>query len=277
VVVRRGIWFLRAFLSSVGISFYTSTQWHDFCSRYPQTTQAIFLSDITLFQQLGGLAKNYIINYSLSQSALRPTLLEKLQNLIESNLLSQPQLRRFNESTIYSVAAAGLKVPIAFPVIIEALKSHNWYSQNSAATLIDTNDRAQIGELTPADRELLGRNILQAAQGDSGSSIELLSKYAEDPSGLPVELIKGIVFECFINEQNQFRLKDAHALEALRLLASHPELVAELSAAIAVSTPKSFIESADYDALVTAISEYDEFSVLAETLATNKSRLRTLE
>jgi hypothetical protein len=276
VVTRRGLWFLREFLEKVGTSFYTATQWHDFTSRYPYTAQAVLLANLDVYATIGVRARDYIISYMISESAQRPTLLKRLERLYEFHFMSDSQVRRFQSINIATASAANLKVTSCFLVVIEALKSHDWYKQNPAAVLVKSSARSDIRALSQDDQVLLGRNILQAADGSSGESIGLIDSYVEDQSNLPEGLIKGIVFECFVNEDDMFRFKLLQTGKALQLLKTHPSLITELSNLVNTSQPKGFISSSDYDLIQAAAALEPELALLNQTLIDNKERLITV-
>jgi hypothetical protein len=90
--------------------------------------------------------------------------------------------------------------------IVDGLKSHNWYSQNPAMRRLDraTLENAQKDELF-----ILGRNIYQAACGDSGNAVDWidnldarLSSYKENTS---VHILNGILFEIYFDREGKLR------------------------------------------------------------------------
>ena len=57
--------------------------------------------------------------------------------------------------------------------------------------------------------EIIGRNLLQAADGGSrGSKTSIEYILRNYNNNIPKSLIKGIAFEVFVNEKNEFRLKE---------------------------------------------------------------------
>jgi hypothetical protein len=272
-VVRRGIWFLNNFILKVGTGFYTATQWHDYCSRFPNTAQAILLSHPDIFTTIGVRARDYIISFLLSESSQKPSYLKKIEKVYENNLLSPVQERKFRSVDITAASLAKLKITSCFDIVIDAFKSYNWYKQNPAAILVKSNDRQTLHALSADNQTLLGRNILQAADGSSGEAAMLLVNYVQDETDLPQAFIKGIIFECFLNESNLFRLKLVHIDKALDLLKTRPDLISELCDLLDASQPKTVVQSTDFDSILASVATKDELSQLHHRLVANRERL----
>ena len=271
----RGKWFLIGFIGKVGTSFYNSTQWHDFCSRFPKTAQAVLAYNKDTFTSIGTRARDYIISYLLTESDEKPSYLRKVEKMYDNSLLKASQATRLKEVDITEALSAKLKVTTVFDTVIYAFKSHNWYKQNPAALLVKSTDRANLLELSEENQIILGRNILQAAHGSSGETNGLLDSFVDDQSNLSRHLIKGISFECFVNEKNEFRLKVLPTGKALKLLKNKQDLVEELSLLISSSTPSGFTSSGDFDLVLSAVEEEPELAALAQTLRDNRDRLIT--
>lgn len=95
---------------------------------------------------------------------------------------------------------------IACHKIISKLKSHNWYTQNPA---INSLSSAIISKSDDDTLFVLGRNIYQAACGDSGSAIEYLNNFKSKVNGTPIVkqvcILEGMLFEIFFNSKGDFR------------------------------------------------------------------------
>lgn len=91
--------------------------------------------------------------------------------------------------------------------IIDALKSYNWYIQNPACRYIKHYpflvDSAQLDVSQYIE---LGRNILQAYDGDSSDAFLLLCDMSNNKN-YPIPMIQGVIEECFYDENEQIRLK----------------------------------------------------------------------
>jgi hypothetical protein len=96
--------------------------------------------------------------------------------------------------------------------IIKKLKSHDWYKQSPAINKLDRIDKQDIDE---SIRFLLGRNILQTADGDEYAAISII-KNLDDWlkgwfTGEDNHVLNGILFEIYFNSKGQFRQKDFKA------------------------------------------------------------------
>lgn len=83
---------------------------------------------------------------------------------------------------------------------IRELKSYNWYKQNPA---INSLNLGTINQLNPNEMFVIGRNILQAAEGSSGSAHAFVSNLHEQinpwPEAKARAVLDGILFEIFFD------------------------------------------------------------------------------
>ena len=106
--------------------------------------------------------------------------------------------------------------------IIFSLKSHNWYTQNAAIPKIDTlkpkkEDRSKVF--------VLGRNILQAANGSARFAISFIENLVDNAKIFTIngenDLVNGILFEIYFDSKGKFRginkLKDLHLEEVTKV------------------------------------------------------------
>ena len=95
---------------------------------------------------------------------------------------------------------------IACHKIISELKTHNWYNQNPA---INNLSPIIISKSDDDTLFVLGRNIYQAACGDSSSAIEYLKNFKSKVNGVSISkqicMIEGMLFEIFFNTKGDFR------------------------------------------------------------------------
>ena len=93
-----------------------------------------------------------------------------------------------------------------FSKVIQAFKSYTWSTQNSAFTLLSKIDRSS---LTKDERFLLGRNILQSADGGEFKSISVLEdldKFLNQwMDGKENHVLNGILYEIYFNSKGRFR------------------------------------------------------------------------
>lgn len=96
--------------------------------------------------------------------------------------------------------------PSVINEIIRALKTHNWYTQNPAIS--------QINEISnevfpPSAWFVLGRNIYQAACGNSQRAMDFIANLQSRLSMLPADndrhVLAGIIFEIYFDSVGNFR------------------------------------------------------------------------
>lgn len=106
--------------------------------------------------------------------------------------------------------------------VIRALKSLNWYTQNPAIVKIQT---IRDEDFTPSSWFVLGRNIYQAACGNSQKAMEFMaaleSQLAQFPRETAQHLLAGMLFEIYFDAHGQFRdvAKFGYADKPLALVA----------------------------------------------------------
>lgn len=273
VILERGLWFLNEFLLSVGCDFYSAEQWHNFIAKYPIMTQRIILSSGSLFESVGERAKDYIVSYTIMYASDRPSRLKRVEKFLDDGLLSDEQKGRLRNVDIVTIKAADLRISTCYDTIIAALESHNWYKQNPAVKLIEAKSKSEIAALSPEQQEQLGRNILQAADGATSSALAYLSAVCTDPSDLEQPFLKGLIFEAFVNEKLEFRLKEECMTIVLGLLTSQKDIEAELVEAINASKPKSWISGKTYQRILDLVKEKPDLTLLDEALERNREKL----
>lgn len=112
--------------------------------------------------------------------------------------------------------------PSNINLIIDDLRSHNWYTQNPAILKIFT---VRDEQFPPSSWFVLGRNIYQAACGNSQKAMEFLnnleSRLALFPEDTARHMLAGMLFEIYFDSHGQFReaLKFGYAEKPLSLVA----------------------------------------------------------
>jgi hypothetical protein len=94
-----------------------------------------------------------------------------------------------------------------------------------------------MGELPTETQRLLGNNVLQTAQGGSNAATAFLSEMASGSQIWPTEFLFGLLQECFINDNNEVRLKTDKLGSVIRALsatnpASAESIISRVSALI---------------------------------------------
>ncbi|AEF23701.1 PIN-like domain-containing protein [Pseudomonas fulva] len=111
--------------------------------------------------------------------------------------------------------------PSAINKIIDELKSHNWYTQNPAILKISS---IRDETFPPSSWFVLGRNVYQAACGNSQKAMEFMasleSRLASFSEETAKHILAGILFEIYFDARGQFRevLKFSYADKPLSLV-----------------------------------------------------------
>ena len=192
---------------------------------------------------------------------------------MDEGLLSDEQKKKLQNLDLHVIKAANLKITTCYDTIIAALKSHDWYRQNPAIELISSNGENEIAALLPAKQEELGRNILQAADGESSSAWTYLLTVRRDLSSLEKPFLKGLIFEAFVNEKLEFRFKIKYMTMVLDLLTKRQDIEVELIVAIDASKRKGMVFKSDYCSILKWIKERPDIKLLAEALERNSKKL----
>ena len=210
VFFRRGIWFTKSVLEEIGVPVFTVDEWHERTAKFPDTLSGV-CSTGPIFKHIGMEAQNSLVGHVLDRSETKASVLSYVQRLDDAGALSERQHQRFVERVakmpIADINASGLSTNVCYDKLIRSLKAHNWYAQNPAVDLLVSNGPEQAAELTVDQQVELGRNILQSAEGYSGSAVGFLERELGEGNGWPPDLVRGIALETFANERNEARLK----------------------------------------------------------------------
>jgi hypothetical protein len=114
-----------------------------------------------------------------------------------------------------------VEAPTEINEVIRALKSHNWYTQNPAIGKLRTFRDVPF---TPSSWFVLGRNIYQAACGNSQKAMDFIvgleSQLAQFSQENAFHLLAGVLFEVYFDGAGAFRenLKFAYADKPLAIV-----------------------------------------------------------
>lgn len=274
IFFRRGIWFSQAFLEVYGVNCFNGSKWHEIVQDRPIVSFAVF-QKACLFISIGKRAQDTFISSVIESSEQFPTYLQILEHLSNNSALNTRQNERFKAHIsskclfgegLMSVAgakwlkSAKLQIKTVYSLVVKGLKSKNWYIQNPISEFISDNINLGFGKLTRKEQEELGRNILQAAEGSSGSACELLTKMEQTQASLPKWLISGILFECFVNNDNKLRFKVAQLQKVLNILKNtklKDDITKELISLIKDAELKfDFTDKRDFDSVFVIIDEH---------------------
>lgn len=282
----RGFWFSHTMLSVVMVDALNAHEWHDMLCKYPKTLMRI-CGNINIFGQIGELAQNSVVGYIIEESEKNPHILVFLDALKSEGLLTEQQLARFNgrifdmkcEELIY----ARIRMSCLYENIIRDLKSYNFYIQNPAIQLIESSGAEQISLLSEEQQIVLGRNVLQSAEGDADLAIDFVKKIAmnDKVESWPFSFIRGIVMEAFVNEKHEIRFKTRH-LKFILLITNKLEfseqniIINEITSLIKEGHPKAnWTDKSDFEEIIKLLSnqKYSWISPLSEALVEKMNML----
>ena len=252
---RRAEWFSSAFLTSAGPSaVFSDDDWHGLMAEFP-TTVARVCSSKTIFENIGERAQDSVVGVVMQRVTVRPSVLCRLEALADEGSLSVRQLERFREFVlsldINVLRATRLRLSTCFDRIISDLKSYTWPIQNPALGLVDSVEVDQLGRLTDAQQTLLGRNVLQAAEGNAYSAKRILCLLAQGSTTWPRNVLRGLALECFVNEQGELRFKEKFLSLVLDAIAGcsagdQQSVVDDVISAIEEGTPRDGYDRGDF-------------------------------
>ena len=140
---------------------------------------------------------------------------------VEAPATEEVELRLQYSQEAFADALYQVDAPSTINKIIDELKSHNWYTQNPAILKIGF---IRDEEFPPSSWFVLGRNIYQAACGNSQKAMEFLgnleSRLAHFPEETAKHMLAGMLFEIYFDAHGQFRetLKFGYAEKPLSLV-----------------------------------------------------------
>ena len=274
IFFRRGIWFSITMLIEAGQDVFSHDGWHDRFSKFPKILMRI-CSSVEIFKTIGNRAQDTLVGSIISESSNRASVLVLLERLSIYGALSQRQQERFTNQilgmSINSIYSSKLSTVTCYQNLINAMKSHNWPTQNSAIDIILSNGPEQAAMLSTEQQIILGRNILQCAEGTAKSALLFLEELDKAISDWPCQIILGITLETFVNETNQIRFKDRHlsmlfsAIEKL-IPKERDLLITNVADAIAEGTPKERIFRDDFESNLETLNPYEWASPITISL-----------
>jgi hypothetical protein len=189
---RRGVYFCRAMVATCGEVF-TPEDWHSDAGRYPKILTRVVLGKPHFFV-IGERAQDSLIGFALEQASEKASLLQYVGALLDCGALSERQSERFrkcvHEMELAHLRSAKLSFGVVHERIIGELKSHNWYKQRPAIDMIIEYGAKCIERIDENDQIVLGRNVLQVADGRERSANEFLQSLGENSKEWPLAFIR---------------------------------------------------------------------------------------
>lgn len=255
MIVRRCLSIAKAFICHVDADL-SAEQWQaiSFLERWPKAAGLIF-RDPRVWGRLGEQAQDMTLSLQLfpargQGTAAEPNTesLEIFVSALEKSALTEGQA----ENVKSAVGQAGLQLLANSSVsmvhwadrIVKDLESHNWYVQNPAVSALTTVGAGRVHrECNDEMQEALGRNISQAADGNARFASSFLLSLGANQALWPDSFIKGILFEFFVNEEQEIRFKTRMMKTVILGVLRHSQekgeaLIRELSMLLRESEPK---------------------------------------
>ncbi|GLI11548.1 hypothetical protein MARBORIA2_06380 [Methanobrevibacter arboriphilus] len=232
IIIRRGFIFANKLLNSL-IEHELIENWDNFWEKSlndAKITSSILFSDINIWEKINSRSKNRIFGYLIEDPMrngenLSPRYFNQINQLYLNKYLDSNLRTKFveviNSYNYESLEGLDLDPELYFKRAINDLKSRNWHKQNPALNCVLFNG---IDKLDNDSKEILGRNILQSAHGHSNVSRKFIKDSYNDTldgTDLDYYLLKGLLFEIFVNEENKFRFKNYQLFKILDMIIGH--------------------------------------------------------
>lgn len=151
--------------------------------------------------------------------------INRFHKLNENDLLDYNLKEDFNKildnTSIDLILNSEISTQTQFEKIISNFKSYDWHIQNPTAKILRQKDLTHFND---EQLEIIGRNLLQAADGRSWESQTTIDHFLRNYDDfIPESLVKGILFEIFINEEKEFRFKENYFRKPIITISSHEE------------------------------------------------------
>lgn len=225
IFVRRVSWFSAELLAAASAKMLKKWDMPTALTRSPVVGSSS-MADARVFNRVTGHVQDIVVGNLVEHAKKDSRSIRRLQKLADAGALTERQTKRFQDAVdslpLKVMADVGIKLKYYAARIISDLKSHNWYTQNPAIDVLKNAGAELIGDMDEAIQERLGNNLLQSAEGGAGSSRSFLSEIAGSKSSWPIAFVRGIVAECFVNDENRIRFKTGEADDALLSLKAVP-------------------------------------------------------
>lgn len=272
---RRGEWFSIAFLTKRGCSaLFSDDEWHSLIGQFPKTLARV-CAHPAVFRSIGERAQDSLVGVLLYEATTRPSILTRLEALAADEVLTPRQDGRFREHVmsldVERVGATRLQLATCFGRIIRALKERDWYVQNPAVALVRSWGPEQVTQLSKAEQVELGRNILQAAEGNANGASRFLFDMSRSPTLWPLGVVRGVLLESFVNESKEIRFKEKHLDRVLDAVGGLPSAVRQqvtddIVGAVEQGTPAFWVDQDAVQRVAKVVDEHGAGPSLAKCL-----------
>lgn len=215
---RRGSVFLDMLLKC-SLKNFSTESWslEGLLHKYPSIITKVFVKE-DYWTHLNDILKDAMIGHLIEPigddgEVETPSLenLTSVLNLYNQDLLNERHVERFKSAVekLYISKKVSIGIPLEWyqAELISDLKTSNWYAQNPVIEAIQSLGVEKINTLDSEFLIELGRNILQAADGQARDAISFVSSLYKSEFKSSPYLVEGIFLETFINENKRFRFK----------------------------------------------------------------------
>ena len=221
ILLNRGVLITKHLLSKYGQDLIEANSFHEIVLENDFVPLYV-LTDSELYNKLSKNTKDTIVANAINSEKNKYYKIKLLEPLYINECLSQ-QNKTIVENclsvlTIEAAEQYNFSLFFVYDQIITKLKSYNWYEQSPAIKFIRSRSISELYNLTEIQQEILGRNILQVANGNEKEANNYLDEIKKNPNKYPISYIKGIIFEVFINEENFIRYKDRKIKEVVEII-----------------------------------------------------------
>ena len=217
---RRGVWFLRGFLLAEPAIF---DEWEtaEDLPDHPTVLPAL-LAVKEILQLVSDHARDIVVNVLCQAAATDPHHLTLLWDLKEDGALAERHKDQLANTVaglpLHRLSGTGLPLTAYWRRIVGRLAGHSWDPQNEAIRVLRAAGPEQVGSLDPAAQRELGRNVMQSAEGNAWSAVNLLGELSRTEPRWPAEFIRGVAMEPFLAVDGAVRLKTGQMLRAVLTL-----------------------------------------------------------
>ena len=242
------------------LDYLTSDNCNNLINNSKITSCHIF-TELKIWKTLDKRSKERICGYTLNNnSTTKIEFINKFYKLYFIDKVND-ELKTNFEEYINNLSLEKLKyckIPANeyYDKLIKEFKSHVYNHQNPAADIIRFKDLSVFND---EQLEQLGRNLLQSAEGGAYNSEKAILKF-ERTKKLPKALLKGLLYETIINDENELRINPGYFEIIINILnekSYKDELFDELIECIKQSKPKSL----DFTNYEIAIKRFKRFKI----------------
>jgi hypothetical protein len=219
---RRGVWILWRILLT-DLSIFDAWDPADDLPNHRRVLPGI-LAAPQLFGAISPHAQDIVVNVLCQDAAADGHSLELLWLLKQDVAFTPRHHSQFaallDAMPVTQLTGRGLPLVAYWSKVVDGLASHSWGPQNEATDVLRLAGPSQAADLDAAAQEVLGRNVMQAAEGTAWGAVRFLNGLADTEPPWPATLVEGAAVEPFLAENGQVRLKPGQMESAVRSLRS---------------------------------------------------------